>query len=51
MIERKKHMKIAISAESTIDLPKNMLEEFDIRIVPFTLILGIGWRSPCPRAL
>ncbi len=40
MIERKKHMKIAISAESTIDLPKNMLEEFDIRIVPFTLILG-----------
>lgn len=33
-------MKIAISAESTIDLPKDMLEEFDIRIVPFTLVMG-----------
>lgn len=33
-------MKIAISAESTVDLPKKMLQEFDIKTVPFTLILG-----------
>jgi len=33
-------MKIAISAESTIDLPKNLLAEFDIHTVPFTILLG-----------
>ncbi len=33
-------MKIAISAESTIDLPKNQLERFDIHTLPFTLIMG-----------
>ncbi len=33
-------MKIAISAESTIDLPKEELERFDIHTLPFTLILG-----------
>lgn len=32
-------MKIAISAESTIDLPKEVLAEFDIRTVPFTLVM------------
>lgn len=32
-------MKIAISAESTIDLPKDVLAEFDIRTVPFTLVM------------
>lgn len=33
-------MRIAISAESTIDLPKELLEEFDIHTLPFTIILG-----------
>lgn len=32
-------MKIAISAESTIDLPKEVLAEFGIRTVPFTLVM------------
>lgn len=33
-------MKICISAESTIDLPKNLLEEFDIHTIPFSVLLG-----------
>lgn len=33
-------MKIAISAESTIDLPKEQLTRFDIKTLPFTLIMG-----------
>ncbi|MBO4251256.1 MAG: DegV family protein [Clostridia bacterium] len=33
-------MKIAVSAESTIDLPKNILTEYDISTVPFTITLG-----------
>lgn len=33
-------MKIAITAESTIDLPKELLEEFDIKTIPFSVILG-----------
>lgn len=33
-------MKIAITAESTIDLPERMLEEYDIKTVPFTVIMG-----------
>lgn len=33
-------MKICISAESTIDLPKEILNEFDIKTTPFTIILG-----------
>lgn len=33
-------MKIAITAESTIDLPKDLLEKFDIKTIPFTVILG-----------
>ena len=33
-------MKIAISAESTIDLPKEQLARFDIHTLPFTLNLG-----------
>ena len=33
-------MKIAISAESTIDLSKDVLEKYDIHILPFTVILG-----------
>lgn len=33
-------MKIAISAESTIDLPKELLKEYDIHTLPYTIILG-----------
>ena len=33
-------MKICISAESTIDLPKEVLDEFGIKAVPFTITLG-----------
>ena len=32
-------MKIAISAESTIDLPQNLLDKFDIHTTPFTINL------------
>lgn len=33
-------MKICISAESTIDLPKEILSEYDIHTIPFTVLLG-----------
>lgn len=33
-------MKIAISAESAIDMPKELLEKYDVHVVPFTIILG-----------
>lgn len=33
-------MKIALSAESTIDLTPELLEKYNISIVPFTVILG-----------
>lgn len=33
-------MKVAISAESTVDLPKNMLKEFNIHTLPFTIHLN-----------
>ena len=33
-------MKIAISAESTIDLPQNLLDEYGIKVIPYTVILG-----------
>lgn len=33
-------MKIALSAESTIDMPKELLAEYDIHTLPFTVILG-----------
>ena len=33
-------MRICISAESTIDLPKELLSEWDIHTVPFTLLMG-----------
>ena len=33
-------MRIAISAESTIDLPKELLEKYEIYTIPFTIILG-----------
>lgn len=33
-------MKIAITAESTIDLPRELLEKYDIKTLPFSVILG-----------
>ncbi|MBQ6728200.1 MAG: DegV family protein [Clostridia bacterium] len=33
-------MRIAVSAESTIDLPKELLEKYSIATVPFTITLG-----------
>jgi len=33
-------MKIAITAESTIDLPNELLEKYDIKTMPYTVILG-----------
>ena len=33
-------MKIAISAESTIDLTEELKSQFDIKTVPFTVLLG-----------
>ncbi len=33
-------MKIAITAESTIDMPRQLLEEQGIKTVPFTILLG-----------
>ena len=33
-------MKIAISAESTIDLTKELLEKYDVKTVPFQVLLG-----------
>lgn len=33
-------MKIAISAESTIDLPQELRDKFNIHTVPFTVIMG-----------
>ena len=33
-------MKIAVSAETTVDLSKELLEKYDIHTVPFTVVLG-----------
>jgi len=33
-------MKIAITAETTIDMPKELLEKFDIKTCPFSILLG-----------
>ena len=33
-------MKIAVSAETTVDLTKELLQKFDIHTTPFTIILG-----------
>lgn len=33
-------MKILITAESTIDIPQKMLDEYNIKTVPFTVIMG-----------
>ncbi len=34
------NMKIAITTESTVDLPKELLEKYDIKTVPFMVLLG-----------
>lgn len=33
-------MKIALSCESTVDLPKEMLEQNDIHVIPFSILFG-----------
>lgn len=33
-------MKIALSSESTCDLPKELLEKYNINIIPYSIILG-----------
>ena len=33
-------MKIAISAESTIDLTKELIEKYNIKLIPFNIQLG-----------
>ncbi len=33
-------MKIAITAETTIDMPRELLEKFDIKTCPFSILLG-----------
>ncbi len=33
-------LKIAVSAETTVDLTKELLEKYDVKTVPFTVLLG-----------
>ena len=33
-------MKIAVSAESTCDLSKDLIEKYDVKIIPYHVILG-----------
>ena len=33
-------MKIALSCETTVDLTKELLEKFDIKLIPFSVLLG-----------
>ena len=33
-------MRICISAESTVDLSKELLNQYDIKVIPFTVLLG-----------
>lgn len=40
IIVRRNFMKIALSSESTCDLPKELLEKFNISIIPYCVILG-----------
>ena len=40
MITEDGHMKIAVSAETTVDLTKELLAEYDIHTTPFTILLG-----------
>ncbi len=40
MPHRRPSMSIIISAESTIDLPKDILQKYKIHTIPFTLVMG-----------
>lgn len=40
MHKRRYVMKIGLSAETTIDLPQELLEKYDIKTTPFTILLG-----------
>lgn len=33
-------MKIAVSAESTVDLTKELSEKYDIKILPYTIVMN-----------
>ena len=33
-------MKIALSAETTVDFSKELLEKYNIKTVPFTIVMG-----------
>ena len=33
-------MKIAISADSTLDLSKELMKQYDVNVIPFTVLLG-----------
>lgn len=33
-------MKIAVTAESTVDMPKELLDKYDVKTLPFTVTLG-----------
>ena len=33
-------MKIAISAESTLDLSKELIKQYEVHVIPFTVLLG-----------
>ncbi len=33
-------MKIAVSCETTVDLPEDLLKKFDVKTVPFSILLG-----------
>ena len=33
-------MKIAISAESTLDLSKELIKQYEVNVIPFTVLLG-----------
>lgn len=33
-------MKIALSCESTVDLPKDMLKKLDVHVIPYTIVFG-----------
>ena len=33
-------MKIALSAESTLDLSKELIKNYDVNVIPFTVLLG-----------
>ena len=38
-------MKIAISCDSTCDIPKNLIEKYDIHLMPITILLGSDERK------